>query len=76
MKNTTNTLIERIRNKKNNPRGVLVARKLGPKTYAIGWSLCSKTDKFDMNTGVTMALVGQSIIRKCRSPLQRMWRNF
>jgi len=61
--NDKNTLIERvhkIRTKdgkpiKGNPRAVLVARKVTPNTYAIGWSLCSKNDQFDMNTGVTLA---------------------
>lgn len=64
MKNTNNTLVTRIhkfkmkdgKKVKGDPRGVLVARKLGPKTYAIGWSLCSNSDTFNMETGVTMAL--------------------
>lgn len=58
----TNQIVERTRNRKGQPNGVLVARKINKNNFVIGWSLCSKADNFDMNTGVNIAL-GRSLQR-------------
>jgi len=49
------TLIEYIKDKKNNRRGVLVATKetVG---FSIGWSLCCKKDKFNREFGQDIAI--------------------
>ena len=57
MNTTPNTLFKRIRNKKGNPRGVLVAQVIPfhPEQVGIGWSLCSRKDEFDMQLGKQIA---------------------
>ena len=45
----------RIRNKKNQPRGVLMAKKMDDVTVCIGWSLCKPCDAFDMENGLMIA---------------------
>lgn len=44
-----------IRDKKNNPIGILLATKKDNVIH-IGWSLCSKKDKFNKEKGMTIAL--------------------
>lgn len=52
-----NTLHCYVRDRKNNPIGVVVAIKIGDK-YHCGWSLTKikSGDKFDKETGMSMAL--------------------
>jgi hypothetical protein len=44
-----------IRDKKNNPIGILLATQEDNGIH-IGWSLCSKKDKFNKEKGMTIAL--------------------
>lgn len=48
-------VIQYIRDKKNNPKGVMVAFTEGEQIY-IGWSLCSKYDKYDKHKGFDIAV--------------------
>jgi len=51
------TLISYVRDKKNNPKGVLVAIKKGNSgNFYIGYSMCRKDDTFNKNMGVKIAL--------------------
>ena len=44
-----------IRNKKNDPRGVVVAVKSEGEVF-YGYSLCNPCDKYDKNRGMTIAV--------------------
>lgn len=50
-------LIQRVRNKKNVPVGVLVAgsSSVDNRFVTIGWSLCNRKDAFDFETGKLIA---------------------
>ena len=51
------TLITYYRDKKNNPRGVLVAIPYGNAgDYVIGFSQCRKTDKFSKDMALKIAI--------------------
>jgi hypothetical protein len=50
------TLISYIRDKNGEPRGVLVATKLGDSGFNIGYSFCSKYDRFSKKLGLRIAL--------------------
>lgn len=49
------TVIQYIRDKNNNPRGVLVAVK-HENGFRIGYSLCNKKDRFNKNMALKIAL--------------------
>jgi len=52
-----NTLISYSRDKKGNPRGLLVATKIGSNgNFNIGYAQCRKTDKFSKKMGLNIAL--------------------
>ena len=50
-----NTIFKRIRNRKGNPRGILIAKPIDSITVGIGWSLCSNKDTFDLAMGKQIA---------------------
>ena len=53
----SSTLISYNRDKKGNPRGVLVAVKIGDRgDFNIGYAQCRKEDKFSKNMGLKIAL--------------------
>jgi hypothetical protein len=53
----SSTLISYSRDKKGNPRGVLVAVKVGNRgDFNIGYAQCRKEDKFNKNMGLKIAL--------------------
>jgi hypothetical protein len=53
----SSTLISYSRDKKGNPRGVLVAVKIGDRgDFNIGYAQCRKEDKFSKNVGLKIAL--------------------
>ena len=51
-----NYIHQYIRNKKNEPVGVVLATKLPTGEVVTGWSKCCKTDKFDKQIGIQIAL--------------------
>jgi hypothetical protein len=53
----SSTLISYSRDKKSNPRGVLVAVKIGDMgDFNIGYAQCRKEDKFSKNMGLKIAV--------------------
>lgn len=54
------TVIQYVRDKNGNPRGVLVAVKngnyCGPQSFKVGYSLCNKKDSFSKNMALKIAL--------------------
>lgn len=56
MKGTSNTIYQRTRDRKNNPKGVLVAKKIRG-TVKFGWSLTNfkAGDKFNLEAGLKVA---------------------
>lgn len=53
----SSTLISYSRDKKGNPRGVLVAVKIGDRgDFNIGYAQCRKEDKFSKNMGLKIAV--------------------
>lgn len=52
----SNTLIKYVRNKKRNPRGVILSLKLPNGQHSIGWSLCCPKDTFDKRQGILLAM--------------------
>ena len=58
-------LVKYVRDAKRKPVGVVVATG----KYNVGWSLCSKEDKWNKKVGITMA-VGRAILPKIDSPAQ------
>jgi hypothetical protein len=53
----SSTLISYSRDKKGNPRGVLVAVKVGDRgDFNIGYAQCRKGDKFSKNMGLKIAV--------------------
>jgi hypothetical protein len=49
------TVIQYIRDKKKIPHGVLVAVK-NPEGYSVGYSLCSKHDRFEKRMALNIAI--------------------
>ena len=58
-------LVKYVRDEKRKPVGVVVATG----KYKVGWSLCSKEDKWDKKVGMTMA-VGRAVMPKTGFPAQ------
>lgn len=56
-----NILISYIRDKKNNPRGVIVAVKRKDGSIGINYSFCRKSDKFSKEIGCRIAIGRASI---------------
>jgi hypothetical protein len=54
------SIVQYVRNKNHEPRGVLVAIK-SPDGYNIGYSLCSKYDRFEKKMALKIAL-GRAIV--------------
>jgi hypothetical protein len=59
---TQSELVQRVRGRKGDPIGVLVAKDIGNNLVGVGWSLCSvkvpkgkKADKFDFELGKNIA---------------------
>jgi hypothetical protein len=53
----SSTLVSYSRDKKGNPRGVLVAVKIGDRgDFNIGYAQCRKEDKFSKNMGLKIAV--------------------
>lgn len=51
----TTTLFQYIRTNKGRRKGILVSGKDSEGLVSIGWSLCSKQDKFDLNKAYLIA---------------------
>jgi hypothetical protein len=67
--------MERIRDRKNQPRGILMARKINDETVGIGWALCKKTDHFDVEMGKKIAF-GRSRIPNISSVPSSIRKNY
>jgi hypothetical protein len=54
----TNLIYQRVRDRKNQPKGILVAKKTRSGTVKIGYSLTNfkAGDKFDLQAGLNLAI--------------------
>lgn len=49
-------IIQYVRNKKNDPVGVVLAEAITNNNYSIGWSKCRKGDKYSKSFGKDVAI--------------------
>jgi len=63
-----NTLHVYVRDRKNNPIGIVLALRHEDNTYSLGWSYAKrKHDKFDKEIGLSIAMGRALCPRPCRS---------